>query len=290
MPDLIPQHFTQEYNQNWISRTQQEKSRLEPWIDILSFSGERKRFDRVAGSKSRRRTERAAPTPVANAASDNRWAYREFFEIPARILDKDDAINLGVLTLPTSRYVQDDAREYNRVIDDLAVDVALRPALTGELGTTTEALPASQIIVDGGVGLTLGKLINSTTIRNLSEVDQNGNNWVFVCGAKQLADLMNLGNVTQSSDYNNVKPLVTGEITQWMGYTFVINNRLPKVGAVRQCVAWAKGAIQLIKGDMTTDISIRKDLSLATQIYSLFNLGGVRIHDEAIIRVDCVET
>lgn len=286
--DLIPSHYTQEYNTNWISRVQQERSRLEPWIETLSFSGERKRFDRVQGSVSRRRTERVAPTPVSNAVSDNRWAYREFFEIPARMLDKDDALNLGALTLPTSRYVMDDAKEYNRVIDDLAVDVALRDALTGELGTTTFALPAAQKIANGGTGLTLAKLISSVQIRNLSEVDQNGNNWVFVLGAQQLADLINTTEV-RSGDYNNVKPLVTGEVTQWMGYTFVTNNRLPKTGSIRSCVAWAKGAIQLIKGDMTTDISIRKDLSLATQIYSMFNLGGVRIHDEAVIQIDCVE-
>lgn len=286
--DQVPNHYTQEYNSNWITRVQQTKSRLEPWIESLSFSGERKRFDRVQGSKSRRRTERVAPTPVSNAVSDNRWAYREFFEIPARMLDKDDALNLGVLTLPTSRYVMDDASEYNRVIDDLACDVALRAALTGELGTTTDALPAAQKIVNGGTGMTKAKLMSSLGIRKASEVDEGGNNWVLVIGTQQWIDIMNLAEV-QSFDYNSAKPLVTGEVTQWLGYTFVTNNRLPKTGNVRSCVAWAKGAIQLIKGDMVTDISVRKDLSLATQIYSMFNLGGVRIHDEAVIQIDCVE-
>lgn len=287
--DQVPNHYTQEYNTNWISRVQQERSRLEPWIESISFSGERKRFDRLQGSKSRRRTERIAPTPVANAESDSRWAYREFFEIPARLLDKDDALNLGPLTLPTSQYVIDDAREYNRVLDDLACDVALRDARTGTDGTSTLALPSAQKIVAGGTGMTIAKLMSSLAIRKASEIDQNGNNWVIVVGSQQWVDIMNLSQV-QNSDYNSVKPLVTGDVNQWMGYTFVINNRLPKSGNVRSCVAWAKGAVKIIKGDMTTDISVRKDLSLATQIYSMFNLGGVRIHDEAVIQIDCVES
>ncbi len=288
MPDSIPAHYTTEYSSNWISRTQQRKSRLDNFIDIISFTGERKRFDRVGASQSRRRTERAAPTPVSNATSDSRWAYREMFEIPARILDADDAANLGVLTLPTSQYIQDDAAMYNRDLDDLACDIALRDVMTGEAGTTGFALPAAQKIVAGGTGLTLAKLISANEIRLSAEMEDE-TPWVLVVSKQQVSNLLNTTEI-KSADYNTIKALVAGTVKSFMGFEFRINNRLTKVSTTRSCVAWAKGAVKMIRGTMESDISIRKDLSLATQIYSKYNLGGTRVHDEAVIQIDCTET
>lgn len=288
MPDVIPTHFTTEYNSNWIGRTQQRKSRLDAYLDIISFNGERKRFDRVQASQSRRRTERAAPTPVANAVSDSRWAYRQMFEIPARILDADDAANLGALTLPTSQYITDDAAMYNRDLDDLAVSIALGDVLTGEAGTTATALPAGQKVAVGTTGLTTAKLISANEVRLAAEMDDD-TPWVLVCGKQQISDLLN-DNKLSSGDYNTVKALASGMVDSFMGFKFIINNRLTKVSTTRTCVAFARGSVKMIRGAMTSDISIRKDLSLATQIYSKYNLGGTRVHDEAVIQIDCIES
>ena len=285
--DNIPAHFTTEYSENWVARTQQRKSRLDPFINIIDFNGERKRFDRVGASVSRRRTERAAPTPVSNATSDSRWAYREFFEIPARILDEDDALNLAPLVLPTSQYVMDDAAMYNRDVDDLAVAIALRDAKVGQDGTGVFPLPATQKIVHGGTGLTLAKLISANEIRLAAEMDDS-TPWVLVVSKQQVSNLLNTTEI-KSADYNTVRALVAGQIDTFMGFRFVINNRLPKATTTRTCVAWANGAVQMIRGAMSSKIDTRKDLSYATQIYSKYNLGGVRIHDEAVISIECTE-
>lgn len=287
MPDNIPAHFTTEYSNNWISRTQQRKSRLDPFLEIIDFQGERKRFDRVGVSVSRRRTERTAPTPVSPQSSDSRWAYREFFEIPARLLDQDDAKNLAPLVLPTSSYVQEDANRYNRDVDDLACDIALRAARTGEDGTGTLALPAEQKIAAGGTGLTLAKLITASEIRLGAEMEDE-NPWIMVVSKQQMTNLLNTTEI-KNADYNTVKALVAGTVKSFMGFEFKINNRLPKVSTTRSCVAFAKGSIKMIRGAMKTSISIRHDLSDATQIYTTYNLGGTRVHDEAVIQIDCTE-
>jgi hypothetical protein len=286
--DVIPTHYTTEYNTNWISRTQQVKQRLADYVDVIQFNGERKRFDRVQPSVSRRRTERNAPTPVSAATSDSRWAYRQFFDIPARLLDPSDAMNLGTVTLPTSQYIEDDAKAYNRDKDDLACSIALDAVKTGELGTTQTVLPAAQQIVNGSTGLTLAKLITANEIRLAAEMEDD-TPWVLVVSSKQVSDLLNDPKLI-SSDYNTVKALVAGQVDSFMGFKFVLNRRLPKVGTTRTCVAWAKGAIKLIAGGMRSDISVRKDLSMATQVYSQYELGGTRVHDEAVIQIDCTET
>jgi hypothetical protein len=209
------------------------------------------------------------------------------FEIPARILDEDDAQNLGVLTLPTSRYIQDDAAMYNRDIDDLACSLALADAKIGEAGTTTFALPAAQKIVHGGTGLNLAKLLSANEIRLAAEMDDTP--WVLVVSKQQITNLLNTTEI-KSADYNTVKALASGQVNSFMGFQFIINNRLGKVSTTRTCVAWAKGAIDMIRGSMTSRIDKRPDLSYATQIYSKYNLGGVRVHDEAVISIECTET
>jgi hypothetical protein len=50
-----------------------------------------------------------------------------------------------------------------------------------------------------------------------------------------------------------------------------------------------KGAIKRIKGTMMSKIDLRADLSYATQIYSSWNLGAVRIYDEGVVQIDCQE-
>jgi hypothetical protein len=93
-----------------------------------------------------------------------------------------------------------------------------------------------------------------------------------------------------SADYNTIKALVNGTLDTFMGFKFKIVKRLPLASNIRTCVAWVKGAIRRIKGSMMSDISIRKDLSMATQIYSKWNLGATRVYDEGVVQIDCDES
>lgn len=285
--DVIPLHYTTEFSKNWESRVQQTKSRLDPWIETISFTGERKRFDRVDKSTSQRRVERKAPTPVSNATSDSRWAFRESFEIPAKLLDVDDAMNLGNLTLPNSQYVMDNTSAYNRDIDDLACSIAIRPVFTGQNGTDSFSLPTSQAIAHGGTGLTLDKLIQASEIMLAAEVDPETPR-VLVISVQQMTNLLKTTEI-KNADYNTIRALVAGTVKSFMGFEFVVNNRLPKSGTTRTCVAWTRGSVKMIRGTMHTMIDKRPDLSYATQIYSQYNLGGTRVHDEGVVKIECTE-
>ena len=125
MPDTIPQHFTTEFSTNWIHRTQQQKSRLDAYVESESFTGERKRYDRIAASTSRTRTERSGDTPVGTQDMDFRWAYRVLKDIPAKLLDPSDAMNLGALVLPNSDMIKANSMEYNRSCDQITLAAAL---------------------------------------------------------------------------------------------------------------------------------------------------------------------
>lgn len=286
MPDLIPQHYSTEFSTNWIHRVQQTNGRLDTFVEDDSFEGERKRYDRIGAQNSRKRTERKGPTNIIDPALDHRWAYRASFDI-GNLLDQDDAKNLGPLVVPTSDYVRSHANAYHRDSDDVAWQAALDDAMTGELGNTPLALPGAQKIAAGGTGLTLAKLIQANEILEDADIEDEQPR-VLCVTAKQLTDLLNTTEV-KSADYNTVKALVNGTIDTFMGFKFVKIKRLRKAAGTRTLAGWVKGAIKRIKGPMQSDVSVRKDLSMATQIYSSWNLGAVRVYDEGVVQIDVAE-
>ncbi|SKB08737.1 hypothetical protein SAMN02745166_05015 [Prosthecobacter debontii] len=286
MPDTIPQHYTTEFSTNWIHRCQQTKARLDAFVIDENYEGERKRYDRLGAQESHERTERKGPTHIQDPGTDFRWAVRRSFEL-ANLLDKDDAKNLGKLVLPTSDYVISHTNAYNRDKDIIAWSAAIDPALTGQLGTTPAALPSTQVITHGSNGLTVAKLRKANQIIQDGEVE-DGAPRVLVVSPQQLADLLATVEAT-SKDFVAVQGLISGEIDTFMGFKFVKSTRLRKSGTTRTCVGWVKGAIRRTTGAMSSNISIRNDLSMATQIYSDWQLGATRIYDEGVVVIECTE-
>jgi hypothetical protein len=286
MSDLVPLHYTTEFATNWIQRVQQTKARLDAFVVDETFSGERKRWNRLAAQNSRLRTERKGPTVVSEASSDMRWAHRKSFDL-ANTLDREDAQNLGALVLPTSDYVMSHASAHNRDKDDVAWQAALATVFTGEDGTGTSVFPAANQIAAGGTGLTVVKLLQTNELLEGADLEDEAPR-VLACTAQQLTNLLNSTEV-KSADYNTVKALVDGKIDTFMGFKFVKIKRLTKVSTTRTCVAWVKGAIKRFIGERFSDISKRSDLSYATQIYSAWNFGAVRVYDEGVVQIDCTE-
>lgn len=288
MADPIPSHYGTEFTDNWIARIAQKESKLSPFLSgqIEDFDGERKRYDRINKQSSRRRTERKGATPTGNLDTDSRWCYRVSDEIPAIILDRDDEKNLGNLVLPTSRIVQNAADCYNRDFDKLVVDTALGSVMTGEAGTTSTSFGAGQQIAHGSVGLTLAKLRAAKLLLRNADVPENDT--ILVVDPEQMDDLLGVTEVT-NSDYNALKALVEGKVEYFMGFRIVWFNNLPISGSTRSCVAFQPSALQFTRGMRETTIDRRPDLSNAVQIYSYWRYGGTRLHDEAVVEIQCTE-
>lgn len=288
--DTIPAHYTTEFSTNWINRVAQMTARLDAAATDESFAGERKRYDRIGTLSSHVKTARKAATTAVNPDTDSRWAYRTLYELPV-ILDKDDALNLGRLVTPNSNIIQHATGAYNRDKDDILVAAALAAAKTGEDGTGTTAFPSSNQLAAGGSGLSLTKLLSAREILDAADIeDEYGAAPRFlVCSAQQITNLLNTTEV-KSSDYNTVKALASGQVDTFMGFRFVVKNRLPKASTTRSCVAIVKGSVRRIVGAMEVDIGVRRDLSLATQIFCSWNLGAVRVCDEGVVQIDCTES
>lgn len=287
MADPIPSHYATEFSTNWMHRAQQMQARFDSWVEDISFSGERKRFDRLQKQTSTKRTSRKAPTPNVDVSTDSRWCYRETYDL-SNTLAEEDARNLAPLVLPTSDYVKSHTAEYHRKCDLVAYLAALGSVMTGEAGATPSSLPAGQQIAAGGTGLTIAKLRTALEILNGADLEEGGSR-ILTVAPQQITNLLATTEVT-SSDYNTVKALAEGKIDTFMGFKFVLSNQLTKVSTTRSLAAWVKGAIKRCKGDMRTSIDRLPAQSNATQIFSSWDISACRVYDEGVVQIDVIES
>jgi hypothetical protein len=81
-----------------------------------------------------------------------------------------------------------------------------------------------------------------------------------------------------------------GEITEFMGFTWVPTERLNVTGSARRCIAWAKNSLLLgIGKEPSGRISERDDKSYATQIFYSMDIGATRMDETGVVEILCSE-
>jgi hypothetical protein len=106
---------------------------------------------------------------------------------------------------------------------------------------------------------------------------------------KQITDLLGTTEVT-SSDFNTVKALANGEINSFLGFNFVVSNRLSIASSKRKCIAYAMDGIGLGVGkDVTARIDERADKGYATQVYYCASFGATRMEEEKVVEIQAHE-
>jgi len=174
-------------------------------------------------------------------------------------------------------------------MDDEIITAVSGTAYTGETGSTATALPSAQKITEAGSdGLTIAKLRNTKEILDSGNVDPSIPRYIVV-GPKQISDLLGTTQVT-SSDFNTVKALANGEINTFLGFNFIVSNRLSKTGSKRLNLAFAMDGVKLAIGqDIMTRIDERSDKGYATQVYVCQSIGATRMEESKIVTIESVE-
>ena len=190
---------------------------------------------------------------------------------------------------PTSAYAQAAAAAMGRSMDDVIIEAATGTAFTGETGSTSTTMLAGNQIANGSADLTVAKLRTAKKTLDLASVDPSIPRYIAV-GPEQIDALLGDTNVT-SSDFNTVKALVQGEINTFMGFEFIVTNRLSKTGNIRSCFAWAEDGLTLAIGkDVMARIDERSDKGYATQVYYCMSIGATRMEEEKVVQIDCDES
>lgn len=289
MSDQIGKAHAEKFKADYILRQQQKVSKFRQFVrdDPDRLDGKFVYFNRIGATAMQKRTSRHQDTLLVNTEHDRRRGTMEDFEW-ADLIDRQDG--LRVLQNPTNSYVRNATYAARRNTDDVILKAAKADVVeVDEDGAeTTVALPSDQKIVASSAGMTLNKMIEVQEKLFTSDVDE-GMETVFAIGPKQNTDMLKIAEI-KSIDYNGGKPLTEGQVTTFMGFTFIMTNRLEKSGSDRLCLAWRKEGIGFSLGEeLFVDVGPRRDKGMATQVYLAQTMGGVRIEDELVVQVACQE-
>ena len=286
MSTQITTAFVNQFSANVQMLSQQMGSLLRNAVDVESVNGEKAFFDQVGSSAAVKKTSRHADTPLVETPHTRRMVTMSDYEW-ADLIDEQDKVRL--LIDPTSTYGRAAAAAMGRAMDDEIIAAALGTAKTGKDGGTDTTLPAGQKIAHGSAGLTIAKLLSAKEILDANSVDPSITRHIVV-SPKQISDLLNNTTVT-SSDFNTVKALAQGELSSFVGFNFIVSNRLTTdSNSDRQVIAFASDGIKVGMGkEPMAKIDERADKSYATQVYYCQTLGATRMEEAKVVEIACNE-
>lgn len=286
MSTQITTAFVEQYSSNIQMLSQQKGSLLRDKVRVESVTGKNAFFDQVGSVTASVRSTRHADTPQSDTPHSRRRVSLVDYEFADLI---DDLDKVRMLVDPTSTYALAAAYAMGRAMDDAIIAAATGSADTGVAGGTAVALPAGQKIVEASTaGLTIAKLRQAKEIIDLADVDPSLPRHIIV-SPKQITDLLGTTEVT-SSDFNTVKALAQGDINTFLGFNFIVSNRLAIASSKRKCIAFVSDGIGLAVGkDSTARIDERADKGYATQVYYSAAFGATRMEEEKVVEIQAHE-
>jgi hypothetical protein len=290
MSNQITTAFVQQYSSNVQMLSQQMGSYLRGAVDVESVVGKNAFFDQVGKTTAQLRTSRHADTPQIDTPHSRRRVSLADYEW-ADLIDNADKVRL--LIDPTSSYAKAAAAAMGRSMDDVVITALGGTAFSGETGSTSVSLPAGQkpYSASQSDGLTIAKLLEAKKILDLNDVDPSIQRY-FLCGPNQISDLLGTTQIT-SSDFNTVKALAQGQLDSFLGFKFIVSNRLnfdTTNTDDRLCYAFTQDAIKLAIGqDVLARIDERADKSYSTQVYYAMSIGATRMEEEKVVEIACDE-
>ena len=286
MSSQITTAFVQQYSNNVSLLSQQKGSLLRGSVDSESIVGKNAFFDQVGVATAVKRTTRHGDTPQIDTPHARRRVSLSDYEY-ADLIDNQDKIR--TLIDPTSSYAMAAAYALGRAQDDEIIAAVSGTAFTGETGSTSTDLPSAQKITESSTGgLTIAKLRTAKEKFDSASVDPSISRYIVV-GPKQISDLLGTTEVT-SSDFNTVKALANGEVNTFLGFNFIVSNRLTIANSKRLCLAYAMDGIKMAIGqDLMTRIDERSDKGYSTQIYVCQSIGATRMEEEKVVTIEAHE-
>lgn len=291
MAITIDSAYIETFENNVRQLAQQTRSRLRDTVMEVNRQSETHNWDRLDASSARLKPGARAVSPSGGDGSGAvgstdglTWTRRNTvirtFDT-GEVIEPEDIVEM--LIDPKSASTRNLVMNMNRAVDDLIIDRAISPANDGQGGTVP--LPAAQVVGDGTGIITLDVVLSVAEIFDRNDVDPDERR-VFVIGPIQKHGLMRLLEVT-SHDFQDSRALATGYMPNWMGFDWIVSNRLniPSAGEI-DCLAYTEYALGLhVAGDIRARVAERPDMSFAWQIYLMLNMDTVRVEDEKMIRV-----
>lgn len=202
----------------------------------------------------------------------------------------DNADRVRMAVDPTSPFMKSIQAAVAVHKDQLIIDSFEATAYTGKDGTTPVSFLASQIIANGGTGITMAKLKKVRRLFKDNDMLTNNEPIYFLWSPEGEEQALGLTEIT-SNDYNTTRVLVNGSMTSFMGMEYRLSNLLPKSGNIRSCYAWVPSAIQMaISEDVKTNIYQDTNLVGDPWTCSIYmDMGATRMDEKKVVKIEIQE-
>lgn len=295
MSQQIPTHYAVQYASNIELLLQQKGSRLRDTVTPKSISGAKSAVpvDQIGKVEATKRTTRYPVLTPADTPAERPWVYPSDYDWNDLI---DSIDKLRVVTDPQSSYVTNGGYAMGRAMDTEIITAFFADRKTGEAGATTTSFLAANVVAanygaSGAVGLTVAKLRQAKKLLLAAEVDLDMDPITVPITAAQHDNLLSEIQIT-SLDFNERPVLTEGTVTRFLGFNFKHTELLTAdASSYRQIPVYAKsGMVLAIWNDISTDISIRRDLAgLPVQVYVFGTFGATRLEEKKVVKILCSE-
>jgi len=243
-------------------------------------------------------------------------------------MDRNDKLNL--LTDPTSKFPKMAGYAMGRKQDQLIINAFASPVNGGRTGDKkiyfdiqNNVIPLGARLVNGTnalhdndladtadaqkndkagtirkAGLTVDKLLKAQQVLKKYTFGAANEKYYLVCSSYQIGNLLRDSQVT-SYDYNNVKALVTGEVSSFAGFNFIITEMLggirPADGnntfSIRDCYAFTESSIRFgtVTGSVERQIDQLIQFHYAPSLYYSESFGATRTDEGLVVCIKCLE-
>lgn len=234
-------------------------------------------------------------TKITEVEHTSRWISALEYDC-AILIDRLDTLKM--IYDPTSPYVERMREAAARKYDQIVMAKFFASASTGKDGTTQIAFPNTNIIAHGGTGMGVVKLRALRKLMKKRYIDLRGV-WPMIAVTADQIDNLLAETTTTSRDFNDVKPLVDGEVTRFMGFEFVPHEDFAQDGIptfvdtgpvnIRQCPVWVNDGMHFgTWEDLTVIISNRPDKNNIKQVHATFTAGATRLEEEKVFQLQCL--
>lgn len=298
----VPEHHVKMYTANVRASLEKQGGILMGTVSSGSYSGEKSQVVNFIGPVEF--VERNTPygdTKLTELEHTSRWISGSEYDC-AVLVDRLDTLKM--IYDPTSPYVERFRQAAARKMDEIIMSKFFATAKTGKEGTDSVSFPARDTVVHGGTRMSVAKLRAIRKLIKKRHVDLRTVRPTIAVTSEQVDDLLGEVAVT-SSDYNAIKPLVDGEVSQFMGFNFLPyedngssadGKGIPTVtvagpATIRYLPVWVPDGMHFGAWDgLEIIINNRPDKNNIKQIHGTFTAGATRIEEGKVFQLQVVET
>lgn len=294
MSQQIDTALIKSFHSNFERLLQQKGSRFRDAVRNESQSAESDFWDQIGAVEAEEVVTRHGDSPQVDTPHDRRMVTLRKYDV-GDFLDRWDKVQM--LADPTSVYTQNFVDALNRKRDALIYSKFFGTAKTGKEGGTSVTSGWNVVNEDfGGTDskLTIPKLLKAREYLRAAQVDEDDPLFIAI-DAAGFTDLLSTTEVA-SADYNTVKALSKGEISDYMGLKFIhyepIANTANQAGGgggatlVKRYPVWAKsGMLHTTAIDILTRIAERPDKRFSWYAYAAAMFGATRMQELKVVEI-----